>query len=141
MIQDDIVYLKNAGRMAKNLILVEDSVCEIPQRLREINPGYVVMFNPDTQKYEVHILAERYTLELTLPYDELDERAITYALYVRDMQRVRTDIEENNKRLDEAKLKEQEHEKSCKVRDLFTYCNRHVGKETFGDGAYKTREV
>lgn len=135
MIQDEIIYLKNAGRMDKSLIYVEDNVYDIPRRLRqEVNPDFVVMFNPETQKYEIHRLCRgMYTLELNLPYDALDARAITHALHARDVERVRKEIEENNARIDEAKRKEKEHEISCKARDLFDYCNRHMDKESWYD--------
>jgi len=142
MTQDTIVYLKNAGKMDKRLIHVEDNVYDIPRRIRqEVSPDFIVMFNPRTQRFEIHRIDGRYSLELTIPYDQLDSRAIEYALYSRDVERVRTEIEENNARLDEAKRKAKDHENSCKARDLFTYCNRHTDKETWDDEAYKTREV
>ncbi len=143
MIQDTIVYLKNAGRMDKKLIYVEDNVHDIPRRIRqEVNPNFIVMFNPKTQQFEIHALRDNdQTLELNLPYDELDARAITFALHARDVKRVRKEIEENNARLDEEKQKAIENERSCKARDLFDYCNRHTDKETWDDGAYKTRWV
>jgi hypothetical protein len=143
MIQDTIVYLKNAGRMDKSLIYVEDNVYHIPRRLRqEVNPEFVVMFNPNTQRYEIHVLRHQdQTLELILPYDELDARAITHALYARDIERVRKEIEENNAQIDEAKRKALEDERKWKTKELFDYCNRHMDKETWDDGAYGTRWV
>lgn len=135
MVQDTIVYLKNAGRMDKKLIYVEDNVHDIPRRLRqEVNADFIVMFNPKSQKFEIHRLCkDMYTLELSIPYDNLDSRTIDLALHARDVERVRKEIEENNARIDEAKRKEKEHERSCKVRDLFDYCNRHTDKETWYD--------
>lgn len=136
MIQDTITYLKNAGKMDKRLIYVEDNVHDIPRRIRqEVNPDFIVMFNPKNQKYEIHRIDGRYSLELSLPFDQLDSRAIEHALYSRDVERVRRDIEENNLRLDEEKRKRKEDERSCKVRDLFTYCNRHMDKEAWDEGA------
>lgn len=143
MIQDEITYLKNSGRMEKDLIYVEDSVHDIPRRLRqEVNPDFIVMFNPKTQKYEIHRLCrEMYTLELNLPYDELDARAITFALHARDIDRVRKEIEETNAQIDEAKRKAINDEKSWKAKELFDYCMHHSDKETWDEGAYTTRWV
>ena len=143
MIQDEIVYTKNAGRMSKCLILVENHVTDIPKRLQEeVNPSYIVMFNPKTQKFEVHRRGRNdCSLELNLPFDELDSRAIEYALNARDISKIRKGIEEHNAKLDEERKKEIAHVQSCKTRDLFTYCNRHMDKETFDKDSYKTRFV
>jgi hypothetical protein len=142
MIQDTVVYLKNAGRMNKNLIPVESHVTDIPERLKEINPHFLTMFNPSTQKYEVHRLdVDGPTLELSLPYDELDVRAIQYALHAREVEKVRAEIEENNRAIDEAKQKAIEDEQRCKTRDLHKYVTSHESKEVLDEGAYKTRFV
>lgn len=142
MIQDTLIYLKNAGRMNKNLIHVESHVTDIPGRLKEINPNFITMFNPSTQKYEVHRLdVDGHTLELNIPYAELDERAIGYALHAREVQKVQREIEEHNRLIDEAKQKEIENEQKCKTRDLFDYCNHHTDKEAFPENSYSTRWV
>lgn len=142
MIQDTLIYLKNARRMNKNLIHVESHVTDIPERLKEINPYFITMFNPKTQQFEVHRLdVAGHTLELNIPYTELDERAIRYAVHAREVEKVRKEVEENNAKLDREKREAAENVQKCKTRDLFDYCNRHMDKETFDDNAYSTRWV
>ena len=142
MIQDTVVYLKNAGRMNKSLIPVESHVTNIPERLKEINPHFLTMFNPSTQKYEVHRLdVDGHTLELNIPYDELDCRAIQYAIHAREVEKVHMEIEEHNKAIDEAKQKAVENEQRCKVRDLHKYCTSHERIEELDENAYKSRFV
>lgn len=142
-IRDEIEYLKNSGRMSRDLIYVEDNVHDIPRRIRqEVNPDFIVMFNPRTQKYEIHRLCRyMHTLELTLPFDGLDSQAIEYALYSRDVKRVRQDLEEHNARLAKAQREAIEDERRIKTKELFTYCMRNSDKETWDEGAYTTRWV
>ena len=48
-------------------------------RLKELDPGYLILLNTVTQKFEVHHeAAVGGTLECVLPYDELDERTIRH---------------------------------------------------------------
>lgn len=52
----------------------------ITARIREIDPDYFIRYNCVRRRYEVHsrkvgLLAP--TLQLALPYDRLDERAVT----------------------------------------------------------------
>lgn len=141
MIQDEIIYMKNARRMDKCLVYVEDNVTNIPRRLQEeVDPNFFIMFNPKTQKFEIHRRGRNdYTLELNLPFEELDSRAIDYVLNSRDIKRAREEMEEHNAKLDESNRKRTEHIQSCKTRDLFDYCNHHSDKETLDENAYKTR--
>ncbi|MES0334796.1 MAG: hypothetical protein SFH39_00340 [Candidatus Magnetobacterium sp. LHC-1] len=58
--------------------VVETSVYNIPERLKEIDPSYFVMFNRFTGNYEVHSTANkgRNTYCLSVPYAELDCRTL-----------------------------------------------------------------
>lgn len=61
-------------------IPVTDNVYDIPVRLKALNRDFFVMFNTLRQKYEIHCASQiGDTLACTLPYDELDARAITHA--------------------------------------------------------------
>jgi hypothetical protein len=79
MNKDQLIYRTNIGDIMPGLIPVEDNVFDIPRRLKEIDSGYFVMFNPDNQKYELHNEFQDTTYCLTFPYDELDGRALDYA--------------------------------------------------------------
>ena len=59
-------------------VLVEsDNFC-IAKRLQEIDPGYVILLNLKTQKFEVHNVFQSDTYCLTLPYETLDARTEDY---------------------------------------------------------------
>jgi len=142
MSEPNIVYFKNAGHMRKNMIYVESHTSGVLEELQNIDSELFVMFNPDTQKYEVH--RNRlgiYTLELSLPFDELDSRAVEYLLNTRDVKKTQMEIEKHNEKLDADRKKIADHEKECRLTDLHTYCSRHEDKETLDKNAYSTRFV
>jgi hypothetical protein len=59
------------------LLVLENSICDIPKRLEEIDPSLFVCFNKITQRYEVHSLANHgTTFCFSVPYSELDARTI-----------------------------------------------------------------
>lgn len=71
---------KTMLRRSRTFAIVEDNVYDIPQRLREIDPSYFVVYNSTADKFEVHSsenIGSSYCF--TVPYDELDYRTIEYA--------------------------------------------------------------
>jgi hypothetical protein len=143
-IRDRIVYFKNAHMMMPDLILVESDVMDITKRLRKIDKNYFVMFNPRTQKYELHNAEQRdVTLCLNLPFDELDSRTIDHVQKYRieNLKKIIAEMEANNLKIEiekENRLKDTQREI---MKDIYTYCNRHTDKEVLDEGAYKTRFV
>jgi hypothetical protein len=66
------------------LININADTYFITERLREIDENYIIKYNTKTAKYEIHNLSQvDNTYALTLPYSELDERAVDYALKTR----------------------------------------------------------
>lgn len=67
------------GQYCENKIPITGGIYDIPQRLKEIDPRYFVMFNKSSQRYEVHVDGQYpSTYGCTLPFDELDARALHY---------------------------------------------------------------
>lgn len=88
--------------------LVETNVFRIPERIKEIDPDYFILFNSYTQKYELHHRITPWnTYQLTFPYPELDARAVTHVnrTHVRRAKQLAREVEEHNRKLDEAKRK------------------------------------
>jgi hypothetical protein len=78
MTKDELIYRMNRGDILPGLLPVDSNVFNIPERLRQIDPGYFVMFNPRNQTFELHHEGQDFTYCLTFPFDELDGRAIDY---------------------------------------------------------------
>jgi len=140
-LQDEIIYQKNAGRMSANLILVDSHTLDIPRKLQEVDPALFIMYNPTTDKYEIHRRGFSNTLEMNLPYSTLDNRAIMAFVNGRDVWKVKDEIEANNAKIKADREQKIKHETSCKLRDIHTYCLRHVDKEELDQKAYTTRFV
>jgi len=139
-LQDEIIYQKNAGRMKRNLILVDSHTLDIPQKLQAIDPALFVMYNPATDKYEIHRRGMRNTLEFNLPYKELDNRTITAFNNAMD-EKFLEKMEAENEKLKADRNNAVKDETDCKLSDIHTYCKRHVDKEYVDKGAFKERWV
>jgi hypothetical protein len=143
--EKEVFYLKNAGVMKPNLRYVPDHISGVPQKLQAIDPALFVMFNPDTDKFEIHrkgmFDVGATSVEMNLPYKGLDERAVMAFVNGRDVWKVKEEIEANNAKIKADRDKEIQHETSCRLRDLHDYCYHHEDRETLPADAYSTREV
>jgi hypothetical protein len=79
-----------------------DQVSNIPQRLKEIEPEYFVLYNKRTGHFEVHnMLNIGNTYCLTIPYKELDWRAVDLVRMTRvdRMDNIHKVIDRNNQKI------------------------------------------
>ena len=61
--------------------VLDDSVYEIPQRIKEYDDSFFIVRNHKSQKFEVHSTDNLFnTYCFTVPYDELDSRTIDIAM-------------------------------------------------------------
>jgi hypothetical protein len=99
-------HIHDRLRGKRHLVPIFTSTLCIPERLREMDQNYFLVFNTRTQKYEVHNLAHKgNTFGLTVYYDELDYRTL-YVTRASDL-RVRgaalfREIDEKNERLEQS---------------------------------------
>lgn len=71
--------IENRLRGKYHLKPIFQSVYGIPERLKEYDPNFFLVFNTRTQKYEIHSLENPFsTFCLTLPYDQLDVRSLRH---------------------------------------------------------------
>ena len=86
-------------------IRIEHDVYDIAKRVKDIDIGYYVVYNTSRQKFEIHNSNQMgSSFCLTVPYDQLDERALKL---VRKTQSANIDeileqIENDNKNLESA---------------------------------------
>lgn len=67
-----------------SLIAITNDLYDIARRLRSINDDYRVYYNTRRSRYEVHDISRSPdTFQFAVPFDELDARTVTYALYSR----------------------------------------------------------
>ena len=119
-----------AGEYGRDRIPVVTHVMDIPERIRELNEGYFVMFNKQTQKFEVwHGDGREGVLECVLPYDALDERAVRHIRQHRmeRMEQLIREIEEHTARLEADAQKKWLDEAGAKTKEAFDYLRRRSG--------------
>ena len=56
-------------------IKIENDLFDISSRIKRINDRYEIYFDTDLQKFVIYAFGK---LQLTVPYDELDERTLRY---------------------------------------------------------------
>lgn len=141
MDRDTLIYRMNKGDTMPGLILVENNVFDIPKRLREIDPGYFVMFNPENQKYELHNENQDTTYCLTFPFDELDSRAIDYTRETRIERKdiILKQIKQHNEKVERDRRNEFEDKVDYIAREIHRSALRR--NEIPDPGAFTTRWV
>lgn len=97
-----------------NLVRIHNDVFDIAARLKEIDGGYYPVYNLKERRYEIHKEGMKNTLQLVLPYDSLDKRALDKVRETRveyALKMIRKMDEENEKnRLKEERFKKSEAE-------------------------------
>lgn len=88
---------------------IESDCLDIISRIKSIDSDYFVMFNPDKNKFELHNRSQvKNTYCLTFPFENLDERAYFHTLKTRvqNSDEIFKKIDEENKKLEEAQIKQ-----------------------------------
>lgn len=120
------------GQHAKDRSAVTCNVFSIPERLKELDHRFFVMFNHKTQKFEVHVTGQQgTTLGLELPYPDLDYRAITYT---RDRMTDRFDemakeVDRHNEKLQQTSLEHAFDKSNAVMKEAITWAVRHPSKQ------------
>lgn len=107
-----------------NYIEIKDDLFDICKRIRQIDAKYFILFNLKTKKYEVHYRRAKNTYELTLPFANLDARAVEYVQKTRiehsrqiyaeiEKQNQKMIEEQNKKNLSKSIQKDFENKKEC----------------------------
>lgn len=86
--------------MAK--LLITNDLFDIADRLKSVNPFYKLVFNTETQKYEVYDTFRDDSLAFVVPYDELDARTVDYAKFtsVQNAKAIFAEVEKHNAELE-----------------------------------------
>ena len=116
-------------------IKIQHDVFNIVNRLKQINSGYFVMFNTQTEKFEIHNNNYKNTLWLTLPFNQLDCRAINYVLKSQNVEQVLLEIENDNLKLEKSNKEKLEDRTTYQLNEIYNYANKKV--VDFDGDAYK----
>ena len=92
--------------MMRGLVLIKGSVHDVSERIHEIDNRYIVYYNKRKSRYEVHSSGCSPSLQLVLPYHQLDARSVDYVNSTRLA-----------RRLDEIKRMDDDNERLMASRD------------------------
>lgn len=95
------------------MIRIDCDLFDIAKRIKEIDENYIIYFNPQKAKFELH--RESYGkvgYELTFPFNSLDARAINYCLKTRIERKedLLKEMEKENKRLERLEIEKSKKE-------------------------------
>lgn len=87
---------------------IESDCLDIVKRIKAIDQDYFVMFDLNLKKFQLHDKSQKNSYCLTFPFDSLDERAVDMVLKTRvqNADEIFAQIEADNKRLQEKRVKE-----------------------------------
>ncbi len=105
MRKEDFVF-----HSCKDYVFIERDNLFICQRLQQIDPSYRVVFNLKKRKYEVHSIEQvGGSYCFTLPFENLDERAVEFALKTRreNSDKIIAEIDKYNENLYNQMLKQE----------------------------------
>ena len=124
--------------------IIETNVYDIPQRLKEIDPGYFAVYNHADHAFEVHHKENKGdTFCLNIPYPELDARTL-YRVRETKIARgkiIMKQIEEQQLQRELSASKKFHDETSAKLREIHRYVAPKAATDTIPDDAYSTRFV
>lgn len=112
------------GFYSPDRIPVTKHVCDIPDRLKQIDRHYFVMFNTRSQRFELHDARQRgSTLACVLPFDELDARALVYArkYHVSRLSQTVREVDDFNDRLEREARRRFLNDAADRTREAFSY--------------------
>lgn len=119
---------------------ISTSVYKIPERLKEIDKGYFVVFNHKTGAFEVHHNEQiGSSLAVNIPYDELDQRTIDHvkSTRVEYAAKIMAEMEKEQAAWEANEKKKFDDMSKDVVTDIFKYCKRHESKETIDSTIFK----
>ncbi len=105
-------------------ILIKHDVFNIANRIKQINKNYFIVFNKQTNKFEVHNKTLKNTLCLVLPFKQLDVRTLTYVLKSEKIDEQFLEIEKNNKKIENSNSNKIKDKITYQLKEIYNYANK-----------------
>lgn len=124
-------------------IFIKHDVFNIIKKLKKIDKKYFIVYNLNSKKFEVHHKNSANTLQLVLPYDQLDSRTLDLVLKtsVEHQKKLLDDMEKNNQKIEQEKQNRLLDEASFKAKDMLKYAESKTGENVNFNDSYKTKWI
>lgn len=103
------------------LCVIENDLFDIANRIKNIDKDYVIYRNMLSGKFELHNTRYTPSLQVILPYDELDMRTIVYTVNTRveNIKKVAEEMEKENQRLEKENYAKMQNDILEKVENVY----------------------
>lgn len=115
-------------------IKINSDPFNITERIKQIDKNYFIVYNNLSKKYEIHSSTQKPTFCLTIPFSQLDCRAIEVLLKSQNVDKVFAEIEEHNKKLEISNQNKILDKSKYQLAEIYNYSNSHV--TNFNGNAY-----
>lgn len=115
-------------------IKIDHDPFNIVNRIKQLNKNYYIVYNLQNKKYEIHNSSFKNSYCITVPFNQLDCRAIKILRDSENPEKIFAEIEKHNKNLEiktqNARLDKSEYQ----LKEIYNYSNAHV--KNFDGNAY-----
>ena len=121
-------------------IPIKTNVYFIPERLRDIDSNYFVVFNTDRGKFEVHYKGQPGgTYCFTVPYEELDSRTIEllHQTRVEHSEKIISDMDRYNEQLEKRRYNRLMDEAAQRAKAIHQYARGSEHREAIPEDGLK----
>jgi hypothetical protein len=128
----------------ENRELIETSTLNIPERLKQIDPGYFLVRNHATSQWEVHHIGQvGNTLALNIPFQELDERTIQKVreTQIQYIDNIVAEMDRKNAKLETEYNKKIKECTQTVTKEIYRYLKSHESKETIDKDSKYCKKV
>ena len=116
-------------------IKINSDPFNIAKRIKSINKNYYVVFDTFKQTYEIHNSSFANSYCITIPYKNLDCRAIELIKKSENVTETLLEIEKHNKKLENQNKNNMLDKVSYQLKQIYDYSNSHV--KNFDGNAFK----
>lgn len=111
-------------------ILITTDLFDIVKRLKAIDEKYFILFNKQTNKFEVHYSRNHDTLEIVLPYSKLDKRTVDLVLKtkIENRKKLIEQMELNNQKIEDENNKKIIDEMKYKSKEMIEFLNNNTNE-------------
>lgn len=122
-------------------IVIDNDLFNIAKRLKNIDYGYVVVFDTRKNRYEVRHNQIGNKICFVVPYKALDNRTLEYArkTSIKNSKFLLEEIEKNNKNIENKRLDKIKDECEYKFREIYNF--EKNSREMDIKNSYKTKWV
>lgn len=106
-------------------IKIESDVFDICERIKKIDENYFVLFNLNSNKFEIHNSKLKNSYCLTIPYGQLDSRTIEllHSTDIRNYDKIIKNLDTENEKNEKQAFEKVKEISDYKIREILKYSN------------------